>query len=171
MTVSVITTEYGYRYLKCECDETEIRRRVQSNGVEIYVIQCLTCGRQIKPISKKSPEVLALGAIRPFDDAIGAHWDRRQRQLADIERQRRQDEEDAKNAEWWRRYNAYLKTPQWQEKRKLVFERAGGMCEGCRRKKATQVHHLTYDHVGNELLFELVAICDACHRRIHPRMS
>jgi len=32
---------------------------------------------------------------------------------------------------------------------------------------ATEVHHLTYQHVGHEFLFELVAICRECHTRWH----
>ena len=40
------------------------------------------------------------------------------------------------------------------------------MCEGCGVRRAAQVHHLTYEHVGDELLFELVAVCGQCHDRI-----
>ena len=29
----------------------------------------------------------------------------------------------------------------------------------------------TYAHVGDELLFELVAICRPCHERLHPKSS
>jgi hypothetical protein len=29
------------------------------------------------------------------------------------------------------------------------------------------VHHLTYAHVFNEFLFELMAVCDECHDRLH----
>jgi 5-methylcytosine-specific restriction endonuclease McrA len=36
-----------------------------------------------------------------------------------------------------------------------------------RLKRATQVHHTTYKHVGNEFLWELRAICDECHDRFH----
>ena len=37
------------------------------------------------------------------------------------------------------------------------------------KNKATQVHHLTYQHVFAEFAFELVAVCDECHARLHPR--
>lgn len=62
-------------------------------------------------------------------------------------------------------YRHHLTSSEWAETRRLAFERSGGLCEGCRRAKATQVHHLTYQHVGAELLFELVALCGDCHRR------
>jgi 5-methylcytosine-specific restriction endonuclease McrA len=74
---------------------------------------------------------------------------------------------ESESAEWWARYNAYLESDAWWRLRPLVLDRAGGMCEGCGRARATQVHHLTYEHATNEFLWELVAICDACHDRVH----
>lgn len=61
----------------------------------------------------------------------------------------------------------YLLTDGWKARRKLVMERAGWVCEGCRINRATQVHHLTYDNWGSEFLWELVAICGECHGRVH----
>lgn len=62
----------------------------------------------------------------------------------------------------------YLKTPKWQALRAKVLNRAKGICEGCGEKPATEVHHLTYDHWRDELLFELVAVCRDCHAKCHP---
>lgn len=64
-------------------------------------------------------------------------------------------------------YAEYLKSPEWAERRKLVMQRAAGICEGCRKHPATEVDHLTYKHVTREFLFELVAICGGCHARYH----
>jgi 5-methylcytosine-specific restriction endonuclease McrA len=50
----------------------------------------------------------------------------------------------------------------------LVLQRANGHCEGCGQRKAVQVHHLTYEHVGQEFLWELRAVCSECHDRLHP---
>lgn len=71
----------------------------------------------------------------------------------------------------WRpmNYAAYLKTPAWRERRALVMKRAKNVCEGCGQAKATEVHHLTYAHIGKEFLFELVALCGACHDRWHKQ--
>jgi hypothetical protein len=65
-------------------------------------------------------------------------------------------------------YQDYLSSPAWKHRRDLVLWRSRGICEGCQSSKATEVHHLTYEHVGEELLFELVAVCRACHEKIHP---
>ena len=64
-------------------------------------------------------------------------------------------------------YGAYLKSAEWAARREKVMQRAGGFCEGCRGQAATEVHHLTYEHVTQEFLFELVAICGDCHARYH----
>lgn len=63
-------------------------------------------------------------------------------------------------------YCAYLHTDHWAEVRQKVMRRARGWCEGCGEHRATEVHHLTYDHVGNEMLFELVALCRECHEKL-----
>ena len=65
-------------------------------------------------------------------------------------------------------YLLYLKTPAWKGLRNRTLARAQGHCEGCGRWPATDVHHLTYAHVGQEFLWELRAVCRDCHDRLHP---
>lgn len=64
-------------------------------------------------------------------------------------------------------YEEYLHSTEWRSKRALVLKRSSGECEGCGLSRATQVHHITYARLGNEMLFDLVAVCDECHERIH----
>jgi hypothetical protein len=64
-------------------------------------------------------------------------------------------------------YEEYLKTPAWKSLRVKVFKRSIGNCEGCADNRATEVHHLTYDRLGYEMLFDLVAVCRPCHEIIH----
>jgi hypothetical protein len=71
------------------------------------------------------------------------------------------------NAQWWEWYDGYLQTQEWRTRRALVLRRAQNICEGCGERQATQAHHLTYARVGHEMLFDLVAICDNCHARLH----
>lgn len=77
--------------------------------------------------------------------------------------EREQDER-----KWWEWYSDYLATPEWAKRRQLVLGRAQGLCEGCRSAAPVHVHHLTYDHAGDELLYELVALCRECHQKAHP---
>lgn len=76
---------------------------------------------------------------------------------------------DERSAGWRAQYAEYLASQEWWDKRELVMERAGRVCEGCRQADATEVHHLTYANVTREFLFELVALCHACHERLHAQ--
>ncbi len=69
-------------------------------------------------------------------------------------------------SEWSERYAAYLRSSAWLEKRAAVLVRCGGVCESCDTAPATEVHHTTYDHVFNEPLWELRAVCAECHDAI-----
>lgn len=64
-------------------------------------------------------------------------------------------------------YAEYLKSEEWALRRDLVMARAKNRCEGCGLRAASEVHHLTYEHVTQEFLFELVALCGDCHERAH----
>ena len=78
---------------------------------------------------------------------------------------------------WWQEYDAYLNSPAWKNKRRLVLQRAGDICEGCGATCRTmQVHHLRYprdcrpgspEWIAREKLFELRAVCPRCHEDIH----
>lgn len=78
-----------------------------------------------------------------------------------------QAQRERENAEWNTWYQSYLRSPAWAMRRRLVMERAKGICEGCLVDQATEVHHLTYAHAGDEFLWELRAICRRCHERWH----
>jgi 5-methylcytosine-specific restriction endonuclease McrA len=76
-----------------------------------------------------------------------------------------------RKAEWRAVYRRYLASADWQSVRQRVLRRAWVTCEGCLEARATEVHHKTYAHVGDEFLFELVAICRPCHERLHLEAS
>lgn len=165
-------------YPKCGCEITQICSRIQSNGVRVCVRQCMRCGRNRGAIAKSSPEVQQLAHIPEWDQSIVDWWEKRidrwheERQayndrvseLYEIEQQHAKDERR-------RKYDAYLKTPQWKSKRQRVLERDKHLCQACLRRTATQAHHLTYEHIFNEPLFDLIAICEICHKGLHPHME
>jgi 5-methylcytosine-specific restriction endonuclease McrA len=78
-------------------------------------------------------------------------------------------EKDKEDKAWWDRYEAHRQSPKWKALRKKVIERAQGICEGCGHNRATQAHHLTYDRVCDEMLFDLVAVCESCHSKVHRK--
>jgi hypothetical protein len=50
-----------------------------------------------------------------------------------------------------------------------ILKRANYSCEKCKDWPATEVHHLTYVRVFNELPSDLIALCKQCHAEIHWR--
>jgi len=66
-------------------------------------------------------------------------------------------------------YADYLRSAHWLAIRTEALRWWGNKCCVC-KQKATEVHHNTYDRIGRELLTDLVAVCRACHTRIHGRM-
>jgi 5-methylcytosine-specific restriction endonuclease McrA len=67
--------------------------------------------------------------------------------------------------EWQKVFRAYLQSAVWREKRRQVLIRANSKCERCGSIILDpDVHHITYDHVGDERLDELIVLCFPCHR-------
>lgn len=149
------------------CKHETVRRakKTASNGVITVWQQCAQCGDKVgKAIPKTTISDDDLAELPDWDPQIGKQYYQWRSELyqESMEVARMLAEE-----EWNRRYEEYLDTPEWKEKRRLVLLRAQGVCEGCRIAEATEVHHLTYSHAGEEFLFQLVAICGPCHKRFH----
>jgi 5-methylcytosine-specific restriction endonuclease McrA len=66
-------------------------------------------------------------------------------------------------------YGWYLGSAFWRERREHILQRANHICERCGRQPATEVHHLTYVRVFQELPSDLLALCRQCHAEIHWR--
>jgi hypothetical protein len=64
-------------------------------------------------------------------------------------------------------YDAYLASTTWEQKRQVVLARDGHKCAGCRDESNLHVHHCTYERFGNELLTDLITLCQACHKAVH----
>jgi hypothetical protein len=135
------------------------------NGNKHLRDQCRACGCPVGP-------------ARPRSEASPStpDWDK---ELYDSQKRKREDERTAlyrshiqlqakQKAQGLDDYSTYRKSPEWQAKRLKVLERAKGICEGCGDQPATVIHHLTYEHIYDELLFELVALCRGCHEKCHP---
>lgn len=149
--------------LSCEHVRKEVRRLVASNGVAHYVRQCLDCGHNCGAV----PKLMALKGARPmgFDENLRLDW---QRKCREHFAEQQAAKAAGQGSEWWERYDAVMASPEWRDRRRLVMLRSGGICEGCGRRQAVHVHHLSYANLGNEFLWELRAVCEACHARIHP---
>lgn len=146
---------------KCDHSKSELRERTIKGGSKQYVKQCLNCGDPVSsPIKREAALAQNGGVPPPFDEQLQVSRDTAAKASAE-------KITNADDSAFWQAYEKYLVSPKWQERRKKVLSRAAGLCEGCRENAATQVHHLSYEHVGDEFLFELVAVCDACHEKLH----
>ena len=154
----------AWQTTECQHVEAGVRRKHIKGGNIQYVKVCVECGLQYGgPLSKKSIENAdAVPDLNGLNDQ-DYYRDRRAVWLA-----QQLSFYEGQSAKGNRDYNSYLASPEWKQKRKTVLARANGICEACLQEKATQVHHLTYDHLFDELLWELVAVCDGCHRKAHP---
>ena len=68
------------------------------------------------------------------------------------------------------RYHEYLSSGEWKYKKAQRLKLANFKCDGCNDPKgAMEVHHLTYERIGMELLTDLVVYCSECHRTAHGK--
>lgn len=148
----------------CDHPDPAQTRRVLKNGVATFPVQCRRCGATVRVVKKAELSSRERYEATPYDHDLPAEWSRRRSErYTELHEEKRRADLDAFHS----RYDVYLQSPEWGRRRRLVMQRARGMCEGCGVHRATQVHHLHYQRVGRELLFDLVAICDQCHAVAH----
>tara|TARA_R110000868_G_C10960892_1_gene768479 strand:- start:3211 stop:3744 length:534 start_codon:yes stop_codon:yes gene_type:complete len=164
---------------ECDHEQRELRRRITVIGGEMLGQQCGNCGRLVGTWWSK--ERAAGREIGAWDMELEEKWRLEQHEYSKkyqawrvehdglLRTKLANQKEKAldEHQRWWREYSEYLQTPEWKEKRQLVLKRANGLCEGCGKSIANEVHHLTYQRAGNEMLFDLVALCAGCHHSIH----
>lgn len=149
--------------MSCKCESKTPCKRVLVNGTIQYGLQCQNCGswqsRKYKSFGLSVPSPLP-----EYDEEIKRNYRKRTTDeyvgKMNKEASEREDE-----------YNQYIGSDKWKRKRIIVMERDNYMCQGCLKNRADHVHHLTYDRFGNELLFDLVALCWICHDIAHGKTS
>lgn len=144
---------YAWEEWQHDCQSGGIVQRVLANGAKTYAEQCQICGKSIRIWKKQEISQLYVGV---WKNELVTAWREAQRRAFEEGKEARQKE-----------YRQYLTTKNWKDKRSKVLARANNLCEGCGDRTATEVHHLTYRNVGDELLFELVALCSTCHSKAH----
>lgn len=147
----------------CAHSTTTMVMRTVRGGAKQYVGQCLTCGQQLgsahsqKDITREPP---------PWDDELSLTYERaRKRELENINLKHLAIQK-RKSGRFSQRYADHLKSEKWLKARVKIFRRANNICEACLEAPAREVHHLTYENLCNEFMYELVAVCRPCHERI-----
>lgn len=153
----------AYTIISHECINTQMVR----HGTTIRN-QCTSCGDLIgNAISTKTTDISKLK-----DSSLLFDKERHKKQYDFYQKFidgfliKCEEKRQNKDTQWFRWYGEYLRSKEWKNKRQMVLNRDSFICQGCLSKKATQVHHLSYAHVGNEPLFELVSLCENCHNSI-----
>ena len=144
--------------------EMEARLTQNSTGHDAVRRQCATCGNSRGGFMPK--RAFNISKLRPFDDEALAQFEAERRDEYDKAHAQAKALRKQKSDDWWHQYNTYLQSESWKKKREKVLDRDGGRCQACLDADAEQVHHLNYKDLGNELLFDLVAVCTPCHDRI-----
>jgi 5-methylcytosine-specific restriction endonuclease McrA len=67
-------------------------------------------------------------------------------------------------------YATYLVSPQWRARARAAFQRAGHRCQVCNADRwfgPLNVHHRTYERLGDEAPGDLIVLCRHCHDLFH----
>jgi len=151
------------KYYEC-CNKQELKEVLYINSNDTMAIrnQCINCGKRVgnvplRRISQKDREELPLFS----------------KKLEEIRQVEFNEVNNYYNTlietNYWRAYGElylkFLASEKWAKIRKAVLERDNYKCK-C-GALATEVHHLTYVRLQNELLEDLVSICRICHLKEH----
>jgi len=150
------------QYPSCTHPVTEVRYKRFVNGTKHLCTQCLTCGKRLG--EWLGQDGLDMATVALFDEALAEAYRRAQarQNQARIQRERRERHEE---------YERYLsESENWYEIRQLVLKRDDYKCQACLLETAGDVHHKSYQHLYDEICFDLVSVCRPCHKKIHGKL-
>jgi len=161
-------------------------RRVAKNGVASLLIVPIPSGVRLR--TPNATKVSVLGARVIGLDDLPCYYQRRdsvssaykdspvKMEIKRLTQMRHDLREQAKEAmdryvdlAYQRRrelYLDYLNSNAWQKKRDEALSFYGSECQRC-SSIATQIHHRTYDNLGNEPMRDLEPLCAPCHALEH----
>lgn len=73
---------------------------------------------------------------------------------------------------WRERYEAVLRSPRWLALRARLIRECDRRCQRCNRKSdPLQLHHRTYERLGEERDEDVEVLCLECHRKADEQRS
>ena len=165
--------------MKCEKCENEnlklVKYKISNGNIQIRQ-QCLDCGY----LNTKSLKY-SLFTKEEIDNMPYVNEELREKYYEDREKERIkkqiQLEQDylKHRQEGFDKLESYYSSQEWKNKRMMrlrlnqfLFD---GWCERCGKQRATHVHHRNYEIInGCEHPFDLEALCEDCHKMLHPHM-
>lgn len=152
--------------MECMTHDSHLVRKPTASGGWQYTHQCRRCGGIDYSKTGHGPWVpkpaqCDVDSLPLWDDELQRHIAEHSRLLSEENRDEQRDERR-------RMYEGYLESDEWAARRAFVLKRDRYLCQGCLECEATEVHHLTYERLFDELLCDLVSLCRDCHRKCHP---
>jgi 5-methylcytosine-specific restriction endonuclease McrA len=150
----------------CSHGRQALHRRVKSNGVVVVGWYCHECTAW-----REVPKALVdnINGLPEYDAAeVARKLDER---LAIIRARYDKEKATAKQEQSLRR-EQYYRTQKWMDKRQLVLSRDRYTCQAqlrCQGAPARDIHHVVYRYLGDEPLWDLRAVCRACHDALHDK--
>jgi hypothetical protein len=147
----------------CQHEEKGLRKRKNKADVFQVLYQCSECGAQIgQPVSQRDIDVRILPE---WDDKLekqsAAELRLKAAEAWKVEKGRQVEQKLA-------RYDDYIRSANWRKRADKALKRDQYVCQACGDARATEVHHLTYERLYEEPLFDLVSVCHDCHTKLHP---
>jgi hypothetical protein len=68
-------------------------------------------------------------------------------------------------------YHKYLASREWALLKEQTKSRSRGKCERCTTGTHDATHHISYEHLGNETIDDLLGVCEACHKYLSGKSS
>jgi hypothetical protein len=65
---------------------------------------------------------------------------------------------------WQQRYFERVRSPEWRGLKAHLMRYRGNRCERCGDYVPLELHHKSYDRLGNERASDLELVCRACHQ-------
>ena len=170
-TLPVEHIHVDYSFFKtlnhCEHHRYNLTQRLISTGIR-RALQCQECGTMLSIKMTTEEKEVPFDKLPWFNETLAkeykaelAAWNR---VFSDALYQTKKKWREM----WFDWYHSYLDSDEWKAKRQHVLERSQNQCERC-GAAASEVHHLSYQQVGQEPLSDLIAICYWCHQREHGR--
>ena len=162
--------------LTCEGHVFEYRYHFGDTGRLSLYEQCIVCGKKNKTkgaikhdLIPNLREKIDLGEINKYDaelaDEVGFVFEKYNKYLQIKREQNIEKENFSKKI----LHQNHINSDKWKAMRLKVLKRDDYTCQGCLENPATEVHHITYANLGDEFMFQLMAICRECHSRFHKK--
>ena len=145
------------------CDQTVVDGAMWHSDVEVWICKrCIGDGKlgTLAADARVDRDVWITATVAEYDRCT---------ELVVVRQANDEFEEAAPTDATARRewYHRYLASPAWKARRLIALDKAGYHCQVCNGTDCLDVHHRTYDRIGEEHHSDLTVLCRECHTAFH----